>query len=90
MRSPQITTQMRGTYTEITARAQVNSHEPEIVRYIIISGRYYYVSTTRTGIDGIVSRHKTLAMAERRALAGVEAQFRADQREAKKRATLYG
>lgn len=87
---PALSIERRVNFTEITARAKVNRHEPEIVRYIIDSGRYYYVSSTRTGIDGKISRHKTLDVAKRRALAIVEAQFRADQREAKKRATLYG
>lgn len=77
-------------FTEFTVRAQVNRHEPEIVLYIIDSGRYFYVSETRTGIGGTVSRHKTLALAEQKATAIVRKQFDAGEKAFEKRVTLYG
>lgn len=88
--SPHLSRKVTGTFTVFTVRAQVNKHEPELVLYIIDSGRYFYVSETRTGIGGTVSRHKTLALAEQKATAIVQKRFDAGVKAAKKRVTLYG
>lgn len=88
--SPQIVEKRSGTYLEITVRAQVNRYEPEIVLYIIDSGRYYYVSESRTGIGGTIYRHKSLANAKARALKLVWNKFHEGRKAFEKRATLYG
>lgn len=88
--NPHIVEKRTGTYLEITVRAQVNKHEPEIVLYIIDSGKNYYVSETRTGIGGTVSRHKLLGVAKEKALVVVGKQYQAGLQAFENRATLYG
>ncbi|MHC6175424.1 hypothetical protein [Glutamicibacter sp. X7] len=90
MTEPHIALKRLGSFLEVSARARVNRHVPEIVVYVIDSGRYYYVSTTRTGVGGLVSRHRTLAKAKGVALAMVESAYREGVREARKRVHLYG
>lgn len=88
--SPHIVEKRTGSYLEITVRAQVNKHEPEIVLYIIDSGKNYYVSETRTGIGGTASRHKLLGVAKKKALGIVGKQYQARLQAFEKLATLYG
>ncbi|WIV44507.1 hypothetical protein [Glutamicibacter nicotianae] len=88
--SPQIVEKRSGTYLEITVRAQVNRHEPEIVLYIIDSGRYYYVSETRTGIGGTIYRHKELGKSKDKALGIVRKRYQDGMWAFEKRTTLYG
>lgn len=88
--SPHIAEKRTGTYLEITVRAQVNKHEPEIVLYIIDSGKNFYVAETRTGIGGTIYRHKLLAVAKEKALKLVGQKLREGQKAFEKRATLYG
>jgi len=88
--SPYIAEKRTGTFLEITARAHVNRHEPEIVLYVIDSGRYYYVSESRTGIGGTIYRHKQLEIAKARALKLVWAKFNDGLKAFEKRVTLYG
>ena len=88
--SPYIQRARRGSYLEITARATVNRHLPEIVVYVIDSGRAFHLSDGRAGIGSKLGRYRSLAAAERRALAIVTRRFNRALTEHKKRARLYG
>lgn len=90
MLSPQVVEKRTGTYLEITVRAQVNRHEPEIVLYIIDSGRYYFVSESRTGIGGTIYRHKDLGKPKDKALSIVRKRYQDGMQAFEKRTTLYG
>lgn len=88
MRKPEILQRRLGDYLQIAARAQADG-APQRVRYIIITGRYYYVSETRTGINGNMTRHRSLDAAKRRALAVVGREANADRKAAKARAKRH-
>lgn len=89
--SPHVVEKRTGSYLEISVRAQVNKHEPEIVLFIIDTGKFYRVSTTRTGLgDGLVYKHQRLEVAKTWALKQVWKQFHEGCRVFKNRVTLYG